>query len=378
MVHLPSRVNEMSAGREAVAAAQDRELTRVLAHLASGGVSPVLIKGAHLAHTIYPSSGSRARGDTDMVIAAEEEPLLASLLQGAGYQRLVHVRGTLILGQCHFVRTDGLGVVHGLDVHWRVAAPLVFRHVLPAAVLRASRVAIPSLGPHAWGPSRPHALLIACVHLVAHHRADPILFWLDDIARLAGAFGDDDVKVFLDTAEAAGILSVCAAALDRARRSFDAPALSSLTDLARARSAGRVEPSARLLSATRPIDDIWLDLRTAEGWGERITLLREHLLPDPDYMRATQGGNLPLAYVRRVLFGARKWISPVAVDRCLWSEHELARQREEWRRHGRHVPAGAQAGRQPPVPQPVAQTVSRDGSHRENRVGEPDLGQGRG
>lgn len=307
----------MTAGREAVAAAQDRELTRVLAHLAAGGVSPILIKGAHLAHAIYPSAASRPRGDTDMVIAAEEEPLLASLLQGAGYRRMVHVRGTLILGQCHFLRTDDLGLVHALDVHWRVAAPLVFRHVLPAAVLRASRVAIPSLGPHAWGPSRPHALLVACVHLVAHHRAEPILLWLDDIARLVDGLGDDDVNVFLDTAEAAGILSVCAAALDRAQGSFDGPAIGSLAEKARARGAGRAEPSARLLRATRPIDDAWLDLRTAESWRERVTLLREHLLPDPEYMRATSapGGWLPLAYARRAAFGIRKWTARADASR---------------------------------------------------------------
>jgi len=311
------RLKAIAAAHEAVSAAQDRELTRVLSQLASGGLSPILIKGAHLAHTIYPSAALRPRGDTDLVIAADEQCLLASLLEGAGYRRLVHVRGTLILGQCHFHRTDDLGVLHALDVHWRVAAPLVFRHVLPAAVLRASRVAIPALGPHAWGPSRPHALLIACVHLIAHHRTEPILLWLHDIARLVDGLGDDDLKLFLDTAEAAGILSVCAAALDRARRYFDGPALASLANEARARSAGRMEPSARLLSATRPIDEVWLDLRTAAGWRERITLLREHLLPDPEYMRATQAGSrqLSLAYMRRALVGAWKWISPAVVDR---------------------------------------------------------------
>jgi hypothetical protein len=316
MVHLPSGLNATSAGRAAIAAAQDRELTRVLAHLASGGISPILIKGAHLAHTIYPSSASRPRGDTDMVIAAEEEPLVAALLQNAGYSRLVHVRGTLILGQCHFDRIDGLGVVHALDVHWRLAAPLVFRHVLPAATLRASRVAIPALGPHAWGPSRPHALLIACVHLIAHHRTDPIPLWLHDIALLADGLGDDERRLFFDTAEAAGILSVCAAALDRARREFDAPALALLEGRARAGAASRTEPSARLLAAKRPIDELWLDLRTADGWYERLTLLREHLFPDAAYVRARAPDSwLPLAYARRAGFGIRKWTARPGADR---------------------------------------------------------------
>ena len=314
---LAARLNAMAAARGALAVAQDRELTRLLAHLASGGVSPIVVKGAYLAHAIYPLPALRPRRDTDLVIAADELDILASLLDRAGYQRLVHVRGTLILGQCHFQRTDGLGVTHALDVHWRVAAPLVFRHVLPASALRVSRVPIPALGPYAWGPSRPHALLIACVHLVAHHRAQPILLWLHDIARLVDAFDDADRTVFLETAEAVGILSVCAAALDRALRHVDGPALAALAARTRHRSAARVEPSARLLTATRPIEDVWLDLRTAEGWRERVTLLREHLWPHPDYMRATQADSrwLSLAYLRRALFGAWKWISPAVVDR---------------------------------------------------------------
>jgi Uncharacterised nucleotidyltransferase len=305
------RLKAILAAYEVLSAVRDDELTRVLEHLASGGVSPIVIKGAHLAHTIYASPALRPRGDTDLVIAAEEQTATAALLERAGYARRVHVRGSLILGQCHFQRTDGLGIVHALDVHWRLAVPLVFRDVLPAAALHRSRVPIPGLGPQAWGPAAPHALIVACVHLIAHHRADPILIWLQDIARLARALDDDEVSVFLETAGSSRISAVCAAALDCARRHFDGPALASLAGRARAQSRRGPEPSARLLDAARPIDEVWLDLRASVGWRERATLLREHLLPDAAYMRETTAatGWLPLAYARRALRGARKWIA---------------------------------------------------------------------
>jgi hypothetical protein len=304
-----SRLTAMMAGHEALSAVRDRELVRVLETLAGGGISPVLIKGAHLAHTIYASPAERPRDDTDFVIAQDEQAVTASLLAGAGYRRPIHVRGTMILGQSHFQRIDDLGIAHALDVHWRLAAPLVFRRTLPAATLRASRAPVPGLGPHAWGPSRPHALIVACVHLVAHHRVDPVLLWLYEIARMAETLEAQDAVTFLETADAAGIGAVCASALDRSRRYFDGPALASLSSRARARSAPRAEPSARLLTATRPLDDMWLDFRIAEGWRERLTLLREHLFPDVAYMRATgvRQGWLPLAYARRAAFGIRKW-----------------------------------------------------------------------
>jgi hypothetical protein len=155
-------------------------------------------------------------------------------------------------------------------------------------------------------------LLIACVHLVAHHRVEPLLLWLHDIARIVDTLDDSDSKRFVEAAAATRSTTVCASALDAARRHFDGPALASLAERVRASGAGRVEPSARLLTATRPIDDLWLDFRIANGWRERATLLREHLWPDPEYMRGMPAGrhSLALAYLRRALVGARKWIAP--------------------------------------------------------------------
>ena len=270
-----------------------------------------MIKGAHLAHTIYPSPDLRPRGDTDLVIAQDEQDAVSARLEQAGYRPLVHVRGRLILGQCHFLRTDDLGVVHALDVHWRLAAPLVFRHVLPASELRLSRMPIPVLGPDAWGPSRPHALIIACVHLVAHHRHSPRLLWLNDISRLAQSLDQGEALIFLETAAASGVSAVCADALNQARRYFDGPALAFLASGAETAGRARAEPSARVLGAARPIDEMWLDLRVSDGWRERASLLREHLWPDADYMRATRAGAgwLPLAYARRAFAGAGKWMT---------------------------------------------------------------------
>lgn len=307
-----ARLTIIAAGHGAVSAALDRELARVLGCLAAAGIDPVLIKGAHLAHAIYPSPALRPRGDTDLMIAEHERDAVAAHLESAGYRPLVHVRGRMILGQFHFARTDPTGVGHALDVHWRIAAPLVFRDVLPARVLRPSRTPIPSLGPHAWGPSRPHALLIACVHLAAHHRHDPLLLWLYDISRLAATFDDRDADAFVATAASTGVAAVCAHALDQARRPFDGAVLRSLAARVTEAARAALEPSARVLTAARPLDDVWLDLQVSNGWAERAALVREHVWPDAGYMRATHAAGtwLPLAYARRALLGAGKWLAP--------------------------------------------------------------------
>lgn len=311
-----ARLKGIVVGYEALLTMRDREAARVLELLAARGISPVVIKGAHLSHAIYAAPVLRPREDTDLVIAEAEQSVLDAVLIAAGYRRSVHVRGSLILGQCHYLRADRAGIVHALDLHWRVTSPLVLRHVLPVAELRASRVAIPALGDHAFGPSSRHALLIACLHLGAHHRAADLLIWLHDVALLGERLRGRDADAFLEDTAAAGVSTMCATALDRARRYFDGPGLASLARRAHAGSAGRTEPSARLLRLSRPAEELWLDLRYCEGWGERATLLREHLCPDAGYMRATSApaGWLPLAYARRAVSGARKWFTASGED----------------------------------------------------------------
>jgi hypothetical protein len=304
-----ARLKELLAASEAICAVQDRELRRVVAGLDGVGIRAIVIKGGHLAHALYPSPALRPRADIDLVIAPAEQASVAAALAALGYSPALHVRGSLILGQCHYQRSDGLDILHAVDLHWRIASPLVFREVLPAAMLRASAVQIPPLGPAARGPSLPHALLIACVHLVAHHRGDPLLLWLHDMALLARALDTDAGGEFCEIAGRAHVRAVCAFALDRAMRCFPDPALADLADRVRPGNRDAAEPSARILTTTTRLDELWLDLRLSAGWRERVTLLREHLLPDADYMRATSGsrGWLPLAYARRAVGGARRW-----------------------------------------------------------------------
>ena len=71
-------------------------------------------------------------------------------------------------------------------------------------------------------------------------------------------------------------------------------------------------PAARELSAAltrvnrRGFDDFLLDLRVA-GWRRGATLVREHLLPPPAYMRlAFAGRPLPIAYAERLLRAVTK------------------------------------------------------------------------
>jgi hypothetical protein len=67
----------------------------------------------------------------------------------------------------------------------------------------------------------------------------------------------------------------------------------------------------------RPFDALLDDLRVLGGWPARLTLLKEHLFPDPACMRRTyaRGSSAPLVrlYFRRVVAGvARRFRQPQA------------------------------------------------------------------
>ena len=312
LAHASGRTDVVAA-YEAVAAVRTRELRRVLDAFAAAGLQAVVIKGAHLGHVLYASSALRPHGDVDLVVAADEIDAVPGVVKPLGYERLPHVRGRVILGQHHFRRTDHLGVPHALDVHWRIAAPLVFRDVLTAGVLRTRAVPIAPLGPHGCGPSLSDALAIACVHLAAHHRRDALLLWLHEIAMLAAELDERGREVFLRYAVEARITVVCGWALQRASECFEDAAVTRLRDELR-QNQDRFEPSAELLTAAGPLHELLVDLRSA-GWRERAMLLVEHLWPDAEYMRGTSGTWLPFAYARRALRGARTWLNASSTPR---------------------------------------------------------------
>jgi hypothetical protein len=289
------------------AALLDREVEHLVARLAGRGVAALVTKGAHLAHTVYPTPALRPRADTDLLIDPAERNRTADVLATCGYSRSTRTSGAVILGQFELERRLPADVTHYVDVHWRPAAPLMFERSFDVRGLAAAARPIAALGPCARGPGLPDALALACIHLVAHHWHEILLVWLEDIRLLADAIDDGGRRQFVDRAVAGSYTVILDAALRTARLYFDSAGL----DRAIAAVAACVNSSEAASALTRDrrrkVDDLWLDLRHAP-WRRRAQLLREHVLPPADYVRARFGGPAPVAYAKRFLLGVRKWL----------------------------------------------------------------------
>ncbi len=174
-----------SRSAQAVELARQVELRSVLEALAGGGVRALVVKGAALAYTHYAAPHLRPRVDTDLLIAPADKATASALLQELGFTRAVMVDRDAIFTQAMFSKA-GIGHVrHVIDLHWQISNRPVFRDTLPFNELWARAVPVPQLGPSANAPAPVHALLLACIHVVAHHPDDWRLIWLYDVALIA-------------------------------------------------------------------------------------------------------------------------------------------------------------------------------------------------
>jgi len=291
-------------------AVQVRELTRVLRALEDAGAAPVVFKGAALAHTHYSESWRRPRYDADLLIAPESRVPVFAMLRSLGYEQRVFVSGDLVMYQAPFERVDHLGIEHALDIHWRIANPQVVSQVLTHDELLERSVTVRVQEAPMRVLSSVDALLVACVHRVAHHPDFEKPIWIQDIHLLATALEPAEWRTFVERAVSRSIRAVCLDGLQQAQARFQTEIpLEVLTSL----GSRRGEPSAIFLRAgLRPIDRLVSDCRALRPVAA-ARLVREHLFPPADYMRAAYGFNsralLPVYYAARVWTGMFKWFA---------------------------------------------------------------------
>jgi hypothetical protein len=286
------------------------ELQRLVVAIGTRGLDMLLMKGASLAYDVYPDPAWRVRSDIDLLIRQSDRARVRACLEELGYRSEPEVSGRFATHQFHGARFDRHGVRHLCDVHWKIANPQRFANAIPFDELARDAVPIPMLGPDARGLGRAHALWLACVHQVAHHYDRDMLVWVYDVHLLVETLDATDLARFLSLAERTGVRRICLRALLLARTRFGTtiPSLA----LATLEAAPRDEPSRVFLGpGVRPFDVLLDDLRVLRGWRARLTLLKEHLFPDPAYIRRTyaRGSSAPLAwlYGRRIATGAARW-----------------------------------------------------------------------
>jgi hypothetical protein len=311
-----SVVSALAARARVLAAAdlvREDELRRLLAAFGEADLGALLFKGAALAYSHYRRPDLRPRLDSDVLVRPETRDLTEQVLVDLGYERVQQFSGDLVTYQVPYIKRRQDAVVHVLDVHWRLANPQAFGQVLTYDDLLDQAEPLPALGQAARAPGRAPALLLACVHRVAHHSGADRLIWLYDVHLLAQTFGRQTWNRFASLAVANGVGAICADGLRASRADLGTKVpTATLEQLARAGS-NEDRTAAYLKPNRRHAQTVASDLRALGSWRERANLVRQHAFPPARYMRdvyaPASGAPLALLYVRRAVRGARRWLT---------------------------------------------------------------------
>lgn len=288
---------------------REGECKRVLAVIASAGLQALLLKGSALAYWAYAAPHLRECVDIDLLLRSRADVDKAiNALTGIGYcLREREVPGDLISYELTCIRKASTGARVDLDLHWRlVNAPLFANRLEPDELWREA-MALPRLGPAAFGLSPVHALLHACMHRLLNLQFGDgdRLKWLYDLHLLAGRLGTDDWQRLLALARQRGLAGTCLHGLQAAGRDFGTMIPAPIT-------ADLIEASAGESLDVNKVDR-WLYMQKANclalPGALRLRWLRQRLLPNAAYLRDRYGDGergLPAIVLGRLRDGLRR------------------------------------------------------------------------
>jgi hypothetical protein len=293
-----------------------RELQIVLEAFASRGVRPLILKGAALAYSIYDDAALRPRADCDLLIKREELDAVAEVLAQCGYEMSIDSGDELALRQRSFARTDSWGFAHYFDVHWAITNTPVFASVLRYAELLSRAVPLPRIGANAFGLSAVDALLLACIHRVAHHHDSERLIWLCDVHLFRRSLSRDESRVFWHLAAERSVVAVCRRTFALEAEWFGGSGDDGAAAWLSPAQLAADEPSRAFLDRTQTHGSILAANLAALRWSARIKRLRQLAFPPPAFMYSQFGQSsrvaLPLLYAYRGLRGLARLFRRVA------------------------------------------------------------------
>jgi hypothetical protein len=298
--------------REAVAAAVAEsfrilDVQSVVTAFHDADVHPLFMKGTALAYQIYVSPELRPRGDTDVLVRKSDLPVIRRVMTELGFRESPTSGDEHGLQQTFFVRKDSRGFDHSWDVHWAATNAPMFAPALDPGSLFESAVPVPTLHPQACALSPVAALLLACIHRIAHHHDSDRLIWLVDIALLRDRLDQNDEREFWMMAAAGRVLGVCERSCRLADEWMSRQDRGGPERWLPPEELEKAEASRLFLDRDITRGGVMLANLRALSWGARLQRLWQLAFPPADYMRhafrARSSMALPFLYLYRAFRG---------------------------------------------------------------------------
>lgn len=279
------------------------------------------MKGTALAYSVYDEPYDRARGDTDILVAAQDHERACGALRSLGFRRAIGVTAEAVSQQASFVLEHPVGLEHVIDLHWEIDnSPLLARLFSHEELLKRG-ISLPRISPSALGLGSVDALLIACMHRQKHLQipyyvdgvcglSDDRLIWIYDVDLLAKGLSSVEWKTLCERAREKGLAAVVLDGLHVAQQTLGTKVSKSVLEPLRNSKAG--EAPAKYMKSSWFYRE-WMDMSARQGFDQKLRYILEVMFPPADYMRlrfeGTKLGWLPWLYARRAFGGIAKRIS---------------------------------------------------------------------
>ncbi|MEP7200065.1 MAG: nucleotidyltransferase family protein, partial [Chloroflexota bacterium] len=294
-----------------------QELARVLDVARGLNCDVLILKGAHLAATLYPTAATRPMIDVDLLVRREQVESLVAALCARNYhvisqepQRGVRFAFEPQVLLAHVGRTE-YGCV---ALHWSLLDFPFYQQRLRTSDFWERTKPCTLAGVSATVLADEELLVYLAVHVALHHQWSRLI-WLCDIALLLARAGDRlDWARVLAVAEANTLTLALRETLHKVAEDFGvplAPDACARLDAATISAAERRAWDALTQPGRGAARSFWDDLLAIGDTRARAAFAFANLFPSPAYMRRRYGVSntiaLPVAYVRRWLRGWSSW-----------------------------------------------------------------------
>ena len=304
---LRMHVLQSAAGDLAV----EQELKQVFLALDQADIPFLLLKGAALAHNLYPAPYLRERCDVDLLFPDKTLTENAwDILQKHGYQRSRTLQGDYVGYQFSGFRQLNSKLSVAFDIHSKINDYGFFARLFPFTELMAHSQPVVIAGRQTRGLSHPYALAHACIHRatnIPHGIADRMI-WIVDIHLLCSSFNAHQWREFETLAIDKGLAGICLDTIDQSRELLGtAIPTDTINQFREAAKKEKLQPAK--MRSRRALYQ--LDFHANQGLGNKMRQLREHLFPSPEYMMNKYSLNSPLKlpyyYGLRIIQGFKKY-----------------------------------------------------------------------
>lgn len=283
----------------------------LLHELAEDDLAALVMKGTRLAYSAYCDPVLRQRGDTDLLVHADQLDAVRAVLARCEFTSAGGAQNMLYQEVWHSPAEFGMS--HMVDLHWEVLNQPGMQSALPASKVFDGSCDLPRLATGAKGAGDIDTFVHGIINQAWHSHFGYMLdgkklhgawrlAWLYDNHLLASRFSDLQWGALMNQTAEAGLSSLVLSALRQTNEQFGTIVPRSVLHELKALPGD--ERAVRYITSAGTGERLIQDLRATGRMREKLALLRVRIFPPAEGIRIRypdkQGWPVALLYLRRV------------------------------------------------------------------------------